>query len=255
MIGEHLNRGMCKHLTLAFVAFSALLTSGLASAQSTADASPATVDPTQENKPVQSEQDKRVLGVLPNYRTADGTKPFVPMTAGGKMHIAFKDSFDYPGFVLAAGFSSIYQLEDQNPSFGQGLKGYARRYGTAVGDQIIGNMMAEGIMPGLLREDPRYFRKVNGSIRSRLGYSITRVLIARNDKGNSCVNFAEISGNGIAAAIGAAYYPDGRTYHDTFQRMGTSIATDAISNVLKEFWPDIKRKYFQKRTSAGGIAP
>jgi hypothetical protein len=30
------------------------------------------------------------------------------------------------------------------------------------------------------------------------------------------------------------------------QRMFTQIGTDAISQVLKEFWPDVKRKYFQK---------
>jgi hypothetical protein len=28
--------------------------------------------------------------------------------------------------------------------------------------------------------------------------------------------------------------------------MGTQIATDAFSNVLKEFWPDLKRRYFKK---------
>jgi hypothetical protein len=32
--------------------------------------------------------------------------------------------------------------------------------------------------------------------------------------------------------------------------MGTAIATDAVSNVLKEFWPDIKRRYFKKRVLA-----
>jgi hypothetical protein len=31
------------------------------------------------------------------------------------------------------------------------------------------------------------------------------------------------------------------------QRMGTQIGTDAISGVLKEFWPDIKRKLTHKR--------
>jgi len=192
-------------------------------------------------QPATEQIDKRIFGVLPNYRTADGSAPFAPITAKHKFYIATKDSFDYPVYLTSAIFAGLYQLENQNPSFGQGAKGYAHRYGTAVGDQIIGNMLAEGIMPSLLKEDPRYFRKVNGTFWNRFGYSITRVLIAKNDKGNPCVNFAEIGGNGIGAAIAAAYYPDGRTYKDTFQRMGTSIATDTISNVLKEFWPDVRR--------------
>jgi hypothetical protein len=31
------------------------------------------------------------------------------------------------------------------------------------------------------------------------------------------------------------------------QRMFTQIGTDAISQILKEFWPDIKSKWFKKR--------
>jgi hypothetical protein len=205
--------------------------------------------------PVQAEQDKRILGVLPNYRTADGTKEFVPMTASGKMRIALKDSFDYPNFIVAGALAGIYQLQNSNPSFGQGAEGYAHRYATAVGDQIIGNMLTEGIMSSVLREDPRYFRKVNGKFWPRFGYSITRVLVAKNDHGAPCVNFAEILGNGISASIGNLYYPDNRGFGNTMQRMGTSIATDTISNVLKEFWPDIKRHFHHPSASAPAVAP
>ena len=37
------------------------------------------------------------------------------------------------------------------------------------------------------------------------------------------------------------------------QRMFTQIGTDAVSQVLKEFWPDVKRKWFHRGT-ANGIA-
>jgi hypothetical protein len=252
---------MRKHLTLGLIAIGAILTSGLAFAQSepAQAAMPVkavpSVEPGEADKPVQTEaekaeQRKRVLGVLPNYRTADGTKKFEPMTAKGKVWIAYKDSFDYPSFVIAGALSLIYQAQDSNPSFGQGVEGYAHRYGTGVADQIIGNMLTEGFMPVLLHEDPRYFRKVTGTFLSRLGYAATRTLIAKDDKGRTCINFAEITGNGIGAAISASYYPDGRTYHDTFTRMGTSIATDTVSNILKEFWPDIKNHYKRKHAAA-----
>jgi hypothetical protein len=253
---------------LAVILAGALFTSGLIFAQNQAQnqqdasvqpAAPAALVPVAESTPAviqpRSEQDNRILGVLPNYRTADGTRDFVQMTPSSKMHIALKDSFDYPNFVVAAALSGIYHLEDQNPSFGQGMKGYAHRYVTAVGDQVIGNMLAEGVMPILLREDPRYFRKVNGKFWGRLGYSLTRVAVAKDDHGNPCVNFAEILGNGISASIGNAYYPDNRGFDNTMERMGTAIATDALSNVLKEFWPDIKRKLHHKDAPSAMVAP
>src|SRR5450631_404717 len=85
--------------------------------------------------------DKRIFGVLPNYRTADGTAPFVPITTRHKFYIAAKDSFDYPVYLTAAAFAGFYQLENQNPSFGQGVKGYAKRLATSYADQAVGNLM------------------------------------------------------------------------------------------------------------------
>jgi len=194
-----------------------------------------------------SGQDKRIFGVLPNYRTADGTTPFRPITTRQKFTIATKDTFDYPSYLLAAAFSGLSQLDNSNASFGQGLKGYARRYGSAIADQDIGNFMTEAIFPTLLHEDPRYFRKVHGSIKGRLAYAATRVLVTRTDAGKWRFNTSEFLGNGTVAALGNWYYPDARGFSATLQRMGTQIGTDAISGVLKEFWPDIKRKWLHKQ--------
>lgn len=79
------------------------------------------------------------------------------------MTIAYKDSFDWPIIPTSAAFAALYQLENQNPSFGQGMTGYAKRLATSYGDQMIGNMMTEGIMPSLMHEDPRYFRLGEGA--------------------------------------------------------------------------------------------
>jgi hypothetical protein len=192
------------------------------------------------------EMDKRAFGVLPNYRTADGSLPFSPITAKYKMTIAVKDSFDGPLYITGAVFAGIYQLENQNPSFGQGLKGFAHRYITSFGDQAIGNMLTEGVMPSLLRQDPRYFRRGSGSTRSRLVFALTRIFVCKNDKGNWTFNFSEVLGNAAGAAISNAYYPDTRTVHDNAQKFGIQLGTDALSQVLKEFWPDVKRKWFDK---------
>jgi hypothetical protein len=198
--------------------------------------------------------DKRAFGVLPNYRTADGSLPFSPLTANQKFTIAFKDTVDGPSYALAAFFSGISQLNNSNPSFGQGLKGYSRRYGSAIADQGIGNFMTEAIYPSLFHQDPRYFRRVHGTVTSRALYAASRVMVTKNDSGKWTFNAAEVVGNGTVAAIGFAYYPDGRTFPDTMQRMWSQIGTDAISNVLKEFWPDIKHHFAHRHDAVGVIA-
>src|SRR5690348_5545412 len=200
---------------------------------------------------VQAPQDKRIFGVLPNNRTTENSLPFHSITAKQKMTIAYKDSFDWPVYPTAALFASLYQLENQNPSFGQGMAGYAKRFGTAYGDQMFGNMMTEGVIPAVFHQDPRYFRLGDGTKKSRAWYALTRIVVARMDSGRNSFNFSEWGGNAAAAAISNAYYPDSRNWNDNRQKLFIACATDSFSNVLKEFWPDVKRKLHHHRNEAG----
>jgi len=197
--------------------------------------------------PVQAPEDKRIFGVLPNNRTTENAIPFHAITPWQKVTIAAKDSFDWVVFGDAAAFAGLYQIENQNPSFGQGTKGYAKRLGTAYGDQMIGNMMTEGFIPAVFHQDPRYFRMGEGPKLGRARYALTQIVVARMDSGRKAFNFSEWGGNAAAVAISNAYYPDTRTVSDNVQRLLIACGTDAFSNVLKEFWPDVKRKFFQKK--------
>ena len=200
-----------------------------------------------DKAPVQAPEDKRIFGVLPNNRTTENSIPFRKITGWQKMTIAAKDSFDLPVYPTSALFATLYQLENQNPSFGQGMAGYAKRFGTAYGDQMIGNMMTEGIVPAAFHQDPRYFRLGEGGGKSRALYALSRIFVARMDSGRNSFNFSEWGGNAAAAAISNAYYPDTRNWNDNLQKLLIACATDAFSNVLKEFWPDVKRKLHHHR--------
>lgn len=199
---------------------------------------------------VQAPPDKRVFGVLPNYRTANMTAEYHPITAKQKMTIALKDSFDYPLIGLGAAYAGLYQLDDSHPQFGQGFKGYLRRFGTSYCDQVVGNMLTEGILPIAFHEDPRYFRLGEGKKWHRTSYALTRIFITKTNTGARSFNYAEVIGNGTATLIGWSYYTDTRDAPDFLQAWGTQLATDAISQVLKEFWPDIKHRYFHHHQSA-----
>jgi hypothetical protein len=192
--------------------------------------------------PVPATEDKRIFGVIPNNRTTEESIPFEAISAKQKLTIAAKDSFDWPVFPTAAAFAGLYQIENQNPSFGQGVKGYALRFATAYGDQTIGNLMTEAFVPIVTHEDPRYFRRGEGSFWGRAGFALKQIVITRTDSGGQTFNFSEWGGNAAAVAISNAYYPDTRTASDNVQRLLIACGTDAFSNVLKEFWPDVKKK-------------
>jgi hypothetical protein len=213
-------------------------------AKPAADVKPATTD-------TEAPPDKRVFGVLPNYRTANASEVYTPISAKYKLTIAAKDSFDYPLLMLAGAFAGLGQLTNQNPGFGQGMAGFGRRVATGYADQAIGNMLTEGFMPILLHEDPRYFRigAAGGSKMHRTGYALTRIFVTRTDSGGTRFNFSEWVGNATGVAISNSYLPDQRNVSDNVSKLLTQCATDAISQVLKEFWPDIKQKLFHKNSA------
>jgi hypothetical protein len=192
-------------------------------------------------------EDKRIYGVLPNNRMTENSAPFHPITAQQKITIAFKDSFDIPVYPTSGLFAVLYQLENQNPSFGQGMSGYAKRFATSYGDQMIGNMMTEGFVPALLHEDPRYFRLGEGTKTHRTLYALSAIFWTKTDSGRKSFNMAEWGGNSTAVAISNAYYPDTRDVSDNVQKLLIQCATDAFSNVLKEFWPDVKKKFHKQK--------
>jgi len=194
--------------------------------------------------------DKRIMGVLPNYRTVQDTGDVAPITAKRKLWIASKDSFDYPIWFTAGLYSGLYQAENSNPQFGQGIEGYMKRYAASFADQSIGNMLTEGVMPTILHEDPRYYRIGKGSGFHRTLYAMTRIFVAHTDSGNVRFNFSELIGNSIAVGFSNVYYSNSRDFDDNIEKLGMQLGTDALSNVLKEFWPDFKRRFMQHKQVA-----
>ena len=125
--------------------------------------------------------------------------------------------------------------------YGQGLKGYTHRFGISYADQVVGNYFPEAIVPTMLHLDPRYFRRGEGSVKGRFLYAISRIFVCRTDNGNWTFNANEFLGNALAATAAMSYHQHERTIGDAATQAGTFIESDMAGNMIKEFWPDVKR--------------
>jgi len=192
------------------------------------------------------QEDKRILGIIPNYRTSPSLTNYKPISAREKFVIATQDSFDRGTVILAAVFAGQAQLTNANRAFGQGAAGYGRYFGTSYADFVIGNYMTEAIFPAILHQDPRYFRRGSGSGWSRLRYAIVQTFWTHSDSGRMQFNYSEILGNSTAVAISNAYYQDNRDAANALTKLGAQIGVDLAANVLKEFSADLNRKFFRK---------
>src|SRR5262249_49392462 len=159
------------------------------------------------------------------------------------------DSFDRGNLILAAIFAGNGYASKSEPTYGRGGVAIAKYYTAAYGDIVIGDFMTEALFPTLLHQDPRYFRRGTGSGWSRHRYAMGQILWTRTDTGKRQFNYSEILGNSAAVAISTSYYPNQRTAADAAAKVSIQIAIDAGGNVLKEFWPDIQRKFFHAKAS------
>jgi hypothetical protein len=186
----------------------------------------------------------RLFYALPNFLTLENSANVPPLTVGGKFKVVTRSAFDPVQFVWYGFLAGLSQAENSEPGYGQGAEGYGKRYGAAFADGTIENFMVGAIFPSVLRQDPRFFQSGKGSFMHRTGYAVSRVFLTHGDNGKTQFNFSEILGSASSAAISTySYHPSGdRTLGNTASVWGSEMGYDTITFVIKEFWPDIRRK-------------
>jgi hypothetical protein len=204
----------------------------------------------EKNPPVGVSKD-RLFYALPNFLTLENAGNVPPLSTKEKFKVVTKGSFDYiqiPWYGFLAGIS---QAEDSEEGYGQGAAGYGKRFGAYFADGTIENYMTGAVLPTLLRQDPRYFQSGKGSFLHRTGYSVSRIFVTRGDNGRQQFNYSEVVGSALSAGISTyTYHPQGdRNLPNALSVWATQMGYDTITLVVKEFWPDIRRKISKNKKS------
>jgi hypothetical protein len=190
----------------------------------------------------------RLFWTLPNFLTVENASQFPPLTTGQKFKVVARSTFDPVEFAYIGFVAAIGQASNSQPAFGQGWGAYGERYATSFGDNMIENFMVGAIFPSILRQDPRYYQLGKGSFTHRTGYAIGRIFITRSDSGHKQFNYSEILGSAVAAGISTySYHPrSDQNVSNAMSVWGTQVGWDVVSTVVKEFWPDIRRKFHKE---------
>ncbi len=192
-----------------------------------------------------TQQTKRILGIMPNFRSVSADVKLPRQTAAQKFIAAGHDTFDYSSFFIAGIQAGIAMDGDSYPEFHQGLKGYGRYYWHTLADTTSENFMVGGLGPVVFHQDNRFYTLGHGGFGRRTFYALTRVLVSRTDDGDPTFNYAEVIGSGAASGISTLYYPTRyRTWTKVGQKWLTSDIIDGANFMLKEFWPDINKFAF-----------
>jgi len=219
-----------------------------AQSQTPANATPAdkeagTVPPTLAGR-----QTKRILGIVPNFRSVSVDEKLPPDSARDKFKESTEDAFDYSDFIFVGILSGVAQFQGSYPEFHTGLPAYGRYYWHAMADQVDEDYQVEFVFPTVFRQDSRYYTLERGGVVKRTAYAFTRVLVTRTDAGHASFNASEIIGAGAASGISDLYYPAReRTWTKTGQRWLLNCSLDGATFIFKEFWPDLNNHFFHQR--------
>ena len=161
-----------------------------------------------------------------------------------KFFLFVRDTFD-PVTFIASGFNAgLDQAENQDPTFGQGAGGYGKRFAADFADQASSRFFKDFAYPSIFSEDPRYYRLAHGSGGGRLLHAMEHALVAHRNTGNPMFNFSEWLGTASAVVLSNTYHPGNqRGFAPAAQMVGYRIGEDVGFDILREFWPEIARKF------------
>src|SRR5258708_26526736 len=185
---------------------------------------------------IKDEEKQRVLGVVPNFYVTYNHDA-VPLKPKQKFELAWKEVIDPVSFGVTAAVAGIEQATNAFDGYGQGAQGYAKRYGASYADLVTSTFIGSAIFPSLFKQNPRYFYKGTGSVRSRILYALAASVICKGDNGHWQANYSGIAGSLAAGGISNLYYPeaDRNGAALTFEKALIGIGSSAATNLLQEF--------------------
>lgn len=184
---------------------------------------------------VHAEESQRVLGVIPNFYSSFEPHA-VPMDAKQKFQLAFRSEIDPMTFAGAAAIAGAEQSRRIYQGYGQEAGGFGKRFAAQYTNDFDSRMIGSALLPSLFHQDPRYFYKGTGTIRSRALYAIKSAFICRGDNGKPEFDFSHIGGDFAAGALSNLYYPEANEGASLVFTNGLiEIGGMAGTNLIREF--------------------
>jgi Carboxypeptidase regulatory-like domain len=186
---------------------------------------------------IKQQVQQRLFGIIPNFYATYDPNP-VPLPAKLKLQLAWKSATDPLTIVGIAMFAGFDQAGDRWGAYGQGAEGYGKRFGATYANVFSATFIGSGVMASVLKQDPRYFYKGTGTMRSRWVRALSSSVICKGDNGNWQPNYSNVIGSFAGAGLEYTYVPahdrrpaGGFVVSNALLRLGET----SLAGVLQEF--------------------
>lgn len=170
-----------------------------------------------------------------------------PMTRSERFHEYLRGMFGRKALAMSATHAELGQLTNTPKEWGGGAEGFAKRLGSGYGHHFVRKTLEYG-MSSILHEDNRYRRSGKHGFFKRTGYAVTSTFLTRRDNGRRGFGFSKVGSAGGASFLSRLWMPHAlATAGAGASSFGITLGVDAGSNVVREFWPEIKHKFRRER--------
>jgi hypothetical protein len=162
--------------------------------------------------------------------------------------------FNPLSFVRAGAAAGIGQANDTPHEWGQGMAGFGRRFGSAVGRHVVGYSIHYAVATAR-HEEMGYRPSGRVGFKPRLQYALLSTVITRKTTtGEKTIAVGELSGAFGSGLISRAWQPASTaSVSSGIATGGISLGVDAGIHVVREFWPEIRhpRQHRNQRQQQG----
>ena len=169
--------------------------------------------------------------------------PAIPLAVEDKFTIYLKRTYGPDAFLKSAAISGINQARNRPVEWGRGWEGYGDRFASSMGQRAVANTISFGV--GALRgEDPRYFPSEQTRTSARIKSALAQTFVVHTDNGGRTVAIGRVAGALGGGFVSRTWQPEGYgIIRRGFQSGALSLASGAVSNIFREFWPGVKKRF------------
>ena len=180
----------------------------------------------------------------------------VPFTIREKFDYRVVQSFGLRGLVGAALSAGVGQITNTPHEWGQGLEGYALRYGSSFGGNVSRQSFS-WVLESAFHEDPRYFPSEDKQdAKERLVNALKQAFLTKTDRGGDEFAYARfISAFGAGQFVSLWLPRSDSTVAKGLQRGAISIGADAAYNVLQELFPFTRPRSLRSQKPTAPTTP
>ncbi len=141
----------------------------------------------------------------------------------------------------AAAGAALLHLRNSPHEWGRGAAGFGKRFGSVLGKQAVNNSLRYAVS-SLRHEQLGYDRLGEGGFNPRIRHALIRTVVTKKkNTGAPTVAAGTLSGAFGSGLVSRLWQPARlHTWSSGFTSGGWSLGVTAGSNVVREFWPEIR---------------